>query len=79
MAERRQPHRRVSVEEVADLVDERFPDIEFDGVEEWSAYVSRCRARREQRRALAVEHGFSLWDLFWVFHNKAYGPTSKRK
>jgi hypothetical protein len=68
MARRRQSDRRLTVTEVAALVDERFPAIVWDpeGDDDWNRHVARCARRRAARRALADEYGYTPLDLFYA-------------
>jgi hypothetical protein len=70
--------RQVSVEEVYDAAEDGSPSFELAEGEEWADYITRCRAQREQRRAFAAQYGYTLLDLYWVFHHRCAESRSPR-
>lgn len=68
MATMRRAENKLTALEVAVLVDERFPLIEFDPEvdDEWGDHVARANAIRARRRALAASYGYTVLDLFYA-------------
>lgn len=80
MATRRRTDKAMSALDVAEMVDQQFPSVEWDGTVDWQEHCLRASRRRDERRVLAAEYGYSPFDLFKAKYDRGRpAPTKKNR
>ncbi len=78
MATRRESERAMSALDVAALVDRQLPPVEWDGTVDWQEHCLRASRRRDERRILAAEYGYSPFDLFKAKYDRGQPAPPKK-